>query len=224
MTEYEQDTKIVLRAVFTTLTGEAAEISGTPTITIKHRWGNAIETDVNAEDMTQISGTEYYYEWYIPARADKTEYFITYSANYNGTTIIGGEEFQTIPRKAYSRKGGGLVQRLIYKGIWQEEDIKRLFDFLDNLKEEIETIKITSKSHVNTTTKISELMKTLNSMPEIESAIEELKQKLNNFETKDIKDIKGQLVALQENLSEIGEINIKNLSDKNLEELYKQNV
>ena len=121
MVEYEQDTRIVLYATFLTQLGEAATISGTPTITVRH-YNAGVKTDVNAQDMTQLAGSTYYYEYHIANSADKTVYTVHYNATYSDSTaVVGNEEFYVIPRKFYSRKAGGLVQRFP-KSIWSGDE------------------------------------------------------------------------------------------------------
>lgn len=148
--EYEQGSSITLYATFIKDSGEEASISGTPTTTISHYWGG-INYDVTAQNMALLSGTTYYYNWNIPARADQTTYTAKYNAVYSGTNleianIVGSEDFLVIKRKFYDKKGGGLVQKVSRASIWTmkekeevlrilealaEKDDKRLFDSLE---------------------------------------------------------------------------------------------
>jgi len=151
MTEYEQGSSPTFYATFVDNASAAVTVTS-GTISIRHRWGGSI-TDVDDEVMVQLVESTYYYNWNIPAKADKTIYDVRYIGTYSdGTVVLGDETFQVVPRKFFDKKGGGLVQRIVTKGTWSTKEknelIERIEDLLKrnnssellSIKEEIEKI------------------------------------------------------------------------------------
>jgi hypothetical protein len=223
MTEYAQNEEIVLRAVFLTQESEAAAVSGTPTITIKHRWGGLTTTDVSAQNMTNLSGTEYIYKWHIPANADKTEYFVTYNASYaDGTNVIGGQGFHVIPRKFYSKIGGAFVQK-VFSGLNREEK-QKLFIVLKEIINQLDSVKKTStkdkgealKKFDKITREIDALMK----KDEVTPLVVKINQVREDIKNKKSKDYTPEIGELRNELDELASILIKSIPTEKLERIY----
>lgn len=199
MTEYAQNERITLRAVFTTQEGEAAEVVGTPTISIWHYYSKTKTLDVTSADMTHITGSEYVYDWHIPASADKAVYFVTYNATYSdGTNVIGGEAFHVIPRKFYSKIGGGFTQKIISG--FDKEEKKKLFLFLEMIAEKINKIEGIEKINK------AEMLKEIN----------KLSNEVDNL------DFSSDINNLKLGLEDLSKSFVKSLSTKKLERLMEK--
>ena len=149
--EYEQGKSIKLYATFVDSTGGVATITGTPTITIMFYKGTTQILKVNAKDMTIITGSQYYYEYTIPAAATKTTYNVLYSAVYSdGNTVVGGEVFYVIPRKHYSTHGGSFNISQQGKGIWTRTEKDDLISAVDKLNQSISILDTNNKSLTST--------------------------------------------------------------------------
>lgn len=128
--QFEEHTPVILKCHFLTQRGEEATISGTPTITIKHYDGSSMQTDVSAQNMTQVSGSLYYYEWAYASWQTRA-YIATYNATYtDGTSVTGSETFTIVKLKTTS--GGAAIT-----GIWSEAEKDKLLKEIKNLKEGI---------------------------------------------------------------------------------------
>jgi len=127
MTVYAQGETVLLFVTFATSKGEAATISGTPTISIYHRWGGSTTTDVNAQNLTQLTATTYYYSFYVNTSADKTDYVVKYAATYtDGTSAIGEDIFKVVDGKFYKKPLAGSSQTTIVRPIWTAEEKEKL--------------------------------------------------------------------------------------------------
>ena len=105
MVEYEQGSDIRLYTTWRTHAGEEADVSS-GIVTISHIWGSEATVDVGEQALTLLSGSTFYYDWNIPAGADKTTYNARYIGTYStGEVVVGGEDFLVIPRRFYDRKG-----------------------------------------------------------------------------------------------------------------------
>ncbi len=230
--EYEQGSTPRFYATFADYKGEAAVISGMPTITITHIWGENPTYDILDMSMSLLSGTTYSYTWSIPARADKTTYTVLYNAIYSGVSAstrvdaLGAFDFQVIPRKFYDKKGGGLVQRIITKGIWTVKEKDELIEAIEDLlkrnnslellsiKQEIEKlpkekfdiklIELIFNNLSNHVKKEFELQKT--EIRKYERLIQKLNEKEINF---DDRKIINKIGILSKSISEI-DIDLKN--------------
>lgn len=207
--EYEQGSDQRFYATFVTYKGEAATVTGTPTITITHDWSGLV-TDVNAQNMTLLAGTTYYYKWNIPVRADQTTYNVRYNATYTNddattTNVVGSEEFQVIKRKFYDKKGGGFVQRIVPKE-WDIQEKERLFAILESLlnKDSGKIDIIKGIENLADRTKKNEYLldssvKTLSNLHKLDSNDEKLLLLANTL-GENIKKIEEKLEAKKEDL------------------------
>lgn len=133
-------------ATFVDRYGAEAVISGTPTATVMHMQGSNVVYDISDQDMTQVSGTLYFYEYNIPARADKSTYTVEFNTIYSGintesTHVVGGIDFQVIPRRFYDKKGGGFVQKVVAKPVWTEKEKDELIEAVEALFEKTSKLK-----------------------------------------------------------------------------------
>lgn len=79
-------------------TGEAAVVTGTPTITIK-RYNTATNdwtTIVSAQNMTLVSGSSWCYEVDTTSYTSEADYTVTYSAVVETLTVYAEEDFRII--------------------------------------------------------------------------------------------------------------------------------
>lgn len=138
----EQNSKIKLYAHFLNQDGSEATITGTPTVSIYHI-GSAVETDISNANMTQVAGTLYYYEYYVSANADKTDYTAKYSATYSDGTVAKGAESFKVVRDGYFERAvsGGLVQKTVVKSGWSEEEKSKLIGIVEEIKNNNNEIK-----------------------------------------------------------------------------------
>lgn len=140
--EYEQGKTITLYVTFVDSTGGAASITGVPVCTIYHYRGTNKVTDVNSQDLTNVTGSQYYYRYNIPAAGAKTTYFVLYTAEYiDGNTVIGGESFYVIPKAHYLTHGGSFNMTTRGKSIWtkpEKDDLIKSVDMLNNLLNQLE--------------------------------------------------------------------------------------
>ena len=74
-------------------TAEEATVTGTPTITIYHYESAAIQTDVNAQNMTNVAGTSIWYYPWTPTIEEMMNYFAVCSAVVSGLTVKTSEVF-----------------------------------------------------------------------------------------------------------------------------------
>lgn len=145
--EYEQGKSIKLFATFVDSTGGEATITGIPTITIYIYKGPTKVIKVNAQNMTTVTGSQYYYTYSIPAAASKTTYNVLYSAVYSdGNTVLGGEVFYVIPRKHYSTHGGSFNISAQGKGIWARKEKDDLIKSIDKINKSISILDSNNKS------------------------------------------------------------------------------
>ena len=141
----EQNSELNFYVTFLDFLGEAASISGTPTISVFHRQGASTKTDINANNLTQLNETTYYLKWRPSARAYKGTYVAKYSATYNdGTDVLGEESFQIVDRAHYGKNVGGLVLKgkgtTAAEPIWSENEKNKVFEILDGLILKISSI------------------------------------------------------------------------------------
>ena len=102
MKEYQVGEKAVLVVNWLSQTGEAATVTGTPTITIK-KYDPATDTwttKVNGSNMTQESGSIYYYEYDTTGETAEYDYLVVYSAVVDGLTVYASEMFRLISEPA----------------------------------------------------------------------------------------------------------------------------
>lgn len=100
--EYQVGEKALLVVKWLTQTGEAATVTGTPTITIKKYdpSDDSWTTKVNAQNMTQESGSNYGYEYNTTGETAEYDYFVVYSAVVDGLTVYAAETFRLITEPA----------------------------------------------------------------------------------------------------------------------------
>lgn len=134
---FNQNSTAVLFATFVDYKGEAATISGTPTISIYHVNNGNVTTDVNAQDMTQLTGSTYYYEYYIGTAADKTNYVARFSAVYSdGTNALGEETFQVTDRRFFEpRRGGSTIRNILGDQIWTKEEKDKIVKSMSSIND-----------------------------------------------------------------------------------------
>lgn len=129
---YNVRTGAVLFAQWLNLDGTEATLTGTPTISIYHYDGASIITDISAENMVQLSGSVYYYNW-LHTKASRTSYIAVCSGVIGGRTVKTSETFTFEDNSSYGIAIGG-------GGIWTIEDkdtiIKMLKEILKNITEE----------------------------------------------------------------------------------------
>jgi len=110
-----------LYAHFLTIAGEEATVVGTPTIKIYHYDGSAIVTDVNNDNMIQVSGTLYRYDWTYP-QLQKRAYVAVYSATYDdGTNATGSEVFRIDDYKP-------IIMGQSITGVWDQPENDSTYD------------------------------------------------------------------------------------------------
>jgi len=235
MTIVERNSKIVLYAHFLAQNGEEATISGTPTIDIYH-FNNSVINDVSSENMTQVSGTLYYYEHFVAANSDETNYIAKFSASYSdGTSAVGSESFQVVRMNFFKRaaSGGPVVSgKTIIKDIWTTDEKKNIIDAISNLKTKIDSISIENIGTINDlssmTGKIKKdvlMMKVLmeerpNQMQKYTNEITDMKEKVNeniNEINKEIFSLSGKISTEQKTLlkEKLDEIKLMNISKNN---------
>ena len=202
--QYEEHTPVILKCHFLTQQGEEATISGTPTITIKHYNGSSIVTDVSAQNMTQITGTLYYYEWAY-ATWQTRAYVATYAASYtDGSNVTGSETFSIIKKRV---SGGGAVA-----GVWSPEEKEKLLKEIENLKEgmsqlvSLDDVKGIIEKLQDNIDKIILMVK--GKRPELPAKLinelQTIKQSLNKLEKSD--ELQGKLLINMADLKSLGKI------------------
>ena len=143
--EFEQGSKQTFYVTFADYLGQEAVVSGTPTVTISHRWGNGKTIDVDNQGMTLLSGSTYFYRWDIPVKSDLTTYNVRYHGVYSGTDlsatpVVGAEEFQVIPVRFFRKKGGGFVQKVSVKQPWTEKEKDEVIGKIDKISSSFESV------------------------------------------------------------------------------------
>ena len=203
--EYEQGKTVTLYVTFVDSTGGAATITGTPKCTIYHYRGTSKVTDVNAQNVTNVTDSQYYYRYNIPAAGAKTTYFVLYTAEYSdGNTVIGGESFYVIPKAHYLTHGGSFNLNARGKTIWTKPEKDELITAVDNLTKIISDLEFKNQ-------KLSEAISY--------NYKDTLKVILNDLETK-TNDITDSIVTEQLELSKLQEsVATLNTNDQKLTEL-----
>jgi hypothetical protein len=139
--EVEHGNPAVIWAHFLKQDGQEATITGIPTITIRHYQPNTsiLVTDVNGSNMTQVSGSLYYYIWNY-TDIYKISYATTIAGTYNtGESVTGTQVFSIRDLKIFG--GGG--------SIWspQEKDtvIKAIEKIINILKDTVNKDEISNE-------------------------------------------------------------------------------
>ncbi|HUW48456.1 MAG TPA: hypothetical protein VMW36_06920 [Patescibacteria group bacterium] len=195
MAEYEQGSNQRFYATFVDYKGEAAIISGTPTIEISHINSGARTVDIGTRNMTLMSGavSTYYYAWNIPAAADRTSYTAIYNAIYSGvnastrTDAVGAFDFQVITRKFYDKKGGGFVQKISRENIWTKKEKEKVMASIELLLSENK--KLVENKLQDLSKSISKTLTVKDDSKEFESIkklLEETKEKIKAISEKKI--------------------------------------
>lgn len=132
--EYEQGSNIKLYATFVKHNGTQADVSS-GSVVVSHINSAQEVIDVSESVMSLLSGSIYYYDWNIPAGADKGSYNVRFVGSYSdGSVVVGEDTFQVIPRKFYDKKGGGFVQR-VKADVWTRKEKEAVIDALSLLTE-----------------------------------------------------------------------------------------
>ena len=165
MHTYERGREAVVYATFIKTNGAAATIVGTPTISIYHYKAGTYVTDVNAQNMTSMVGTTYYYKHSFPPNADLGMYTAKFFATYNtGENVVGEQDLRLVERNFYKDVGravGGIV-RPAGKDVWSAKDKAGLMVTIQELKTSVEAIQrltasIKMPSYAPLETKLTEL-------------------------------------------------------------------
>ena len=187
---YERGREAVIYATFTTVRGEAATVVGTPTISMFHYKANSYITDVNAEDMTLMNGTTYYYKHSFPPNADLGQYVARFSATYDtGETVLGEQDIRLVERDFYKDVGravGGIVKPAGAKAkeVWSSKEKTGLLQLIADIRRKLDKLSIPAPS-----APIQKQFET----KELESRIAQLTQKIEEKEMP--KDRSDELLA-----------------------------
>lgn len=144
MVNIAQGDTIILSCTFVNHEGEAASISGTPTISISHVEGTSVTADVTDSNMTQDSSSTWYYIFSSDGESALGTYQITYTATYTDSSVVLGNETFHIIDKFYKRAGGGGVL-MTGDGVWTEAEKDKLLKTVERLTTIIQAIIKTTK-------------------------------------------------------------------------------
>lgn len=143
MHTYERGREAVIYATFVKTNGEAATIVGTPTISLYHYKAGTYITDVNAQNMTLMVDSTYYYKHSFPPNADLGMYTAKFFATYStGQNVVGEQDVRLVDRDFYKDVGravGGIV-RPAGKDVWSSKEKTGLLVSIQDLKKLIEEI------------------------------------------------------------------------------------
>lgn len=158
MQVFESSISAELVATFLKNTGEAATISGTPQVTIYYVSSGAAVTQLSTTNMTQLTGSSYFYSWSVPSPDNLRVYIVRYSATYSdSTSVVGEETVLVVPKWFYSRRwqGGGWMKEII-KGdeSWKKEEKDNLLNTIEKLNKAVSMM--ITKSNSDTSTKFLE--------------------------------------------------------------------
>lgn len=222
MAEYEQGSSPTFYVTWADINGEAVSVVSS-VITISHRWGGGTTTDVSETALIQYSGSTYYYNWNIPAAADKTTYNVKFIGAYSdGTVAVGDDEFLVIPQKFYKKKGGSsAVMRYVGDKIWTKKEKEELLESARRMSQ----LLAESKVEETLSKKINEHMELVKDLKESGSkdsltvllTIEKLAESLNEGmgELKQLdKEVSSKIPAVYSTVKELQEKNIVELSDR----------
>ena len=130
--EIEQGTSQSFYATFADYDGSEVSILSSAII-ISHRHGGSTTTDVNNVQMTQFSGSTYYYTFDFARNCDLGKYAVKYIGLYSdGTVRIGAEDIQLVARGAFEKTRGGTVKNPIHKDVWLPSE---KYDIIGAIKE-----------------------------------------------------------------------------------------
>ena len=215
----EQGSKVYLYATFVDRASEAANVSGTPLISIFHRQGTQDITDIASKNMSNISGTSYYYKWSPTSRAFKGDYIAKYSVDYtDNTNVVGVEEFQIVDRGHYSKVVGGLVHKgsgkTIIKDTWTTNEKESLIKKVNELGtglDSIEVIKDVFSEKVRVLDDLKEKIvldseKRDGEVAKIDSIVKTLQKSSTDVKEKDMVKIMGELNSFKIYLKEMKEM------------------
>ncbi len=216
----EQNSVLHFYATFVDAVGEAAAISGTPTISVFHVQNAATQTDINAQNMTQLNATTYYYKWHPNRRAFKGSYAAKYFATYDdGSDVIGEEPFQIIERGHFGKSVGGLITKgKKDQTVWSMIEKDRVFALLEKMVNEMSAIegikgnigkrigelsKIDTKIEVGVKKqqdKLSEIIGSINKLHEKEPVVRKFDDSKIVFELNSLKKALEESKSLNEEL------------------------
>jgi len=175
---YNTRSSAVFFAHWLQLDGTESTITGTPTITIYHYDSGSITTDVNAVNMTQLSGSLYYYNWQH-TKALRTSYVAVCSGVVSGITVKTSETFTFEDQGAFGVAVGG-------EGIWTEEEKNNIIKMIKTILNRLPQIQSQTESNFNDINKlISNLQINIeksNISDEIRSNFTLLQKKLKHLE------------------------------------------
>lgn len=142
---YERGKKAIFYATFVTTSGEAATISGTPTVSVYHHKTSGMETDVNNQDMTQLVASTYYYVYVIPKNADQGNYLAKFFGTYDtGEDVIGEQIFRIVEKNFFKdagKGGGGIIKTTGIKDVWTGQEKRGVLEALIKLENSINDLK-----------------------------------------------------------------------------------
>lgn len=211
MITYEQNSTAILYATFVDYKGEGATISGTPTISIYHEKSGSVITDVNNENMTPLSGSTYYYEYYIAPNSDKSTYNVKFAATYSdGISVVGDDSFMVVSSDFYNRKTGGMVQKIINRGVWTKKEKDIVLDIIIRMSNLINHI----SKNLNNAADIKDIKQ---SSKNIIMSLEKPISKLISIESKNagaVSKLKAQLSGINKTLSDRSDADISVINEK----------
>lgn len=181
--QIEQGSPVVIWAHFLKQDGQEATISGTPIVTIRHWQVNtsSLDTDVNGENMTQVSGSLYYYVWNYTTIV-KSNYVATVATTYSTGENVKGTQTFTINQLKIIGAGGG---------VWTQEEkekiIKVVNDIIKTLKNipkndlraEVDNIENKLSSILNNTSELKGQEDYITRIKTIEEKLKDIKQEID---------------------------------------------
>jgi len=99
---YQVGDYAMLNVTWLKQTGEESTVTGTPTITIKKydHVGNTWSTEVSAQNMTNESGSTWYYEWDTSGETADYDYKVIYNAVVDALNVEATEDLRIVTTTA----------------------------------------------------------------------------------------------------------------------------
>jgi len=109
--QYKLNDIAVLTVTWLDQTGVEATITGTPTITIKkyNPTTDSWSTEIDSVNMTQDSGSSWFYEFDTSGETENYDYKVFYNATIDGLSVEDTEEFRIIPESGDSATSAELT-------------------------------------------------------------------------------------------------------------------
>lgn len=235
-TIYERGVQATIFATFVTTSGEAATLTGTPTISIYHL-NSTVKTDVNSQDMIQLSDTTYYYHHYFEKNADLGEYVAKFTASYDtGETVIGEQTIYLVEKgwfKNVGKGGTGSVQlrQTPQKFIWSVKEKEDLLKAIVSIKERVDALESSTRplkliDDINTT--LGAVKASIGSIEadnkvdndEIYTQLTELRDKISSIKPEE--KLERRLAELSEDIEVLGKMVLRTIPDEHLESLESE--